>query len=85
MNGFWKGLFIIILVMLTVRCDTNSSLYKAEENGIRLEAPRFLVTPFIWVDKQVGEPIVWGYNSPFSDDYEFKYAKAREDDAPPAE
>jgi hypothetical protein len=85
MDGFWKWLFIIVMVMVTVRCETNSSLYEAEENGIRFEAPRFLVTPIIWVDKQVGEPLEWGFNSPFADDYEFKFAKARKEEPAPAE
>lgn len=79
MDGFWRGLVIIILLMLLIRCDANSSLYKAEDNGIRLEIPRFLVTPIFWLDKQVDQPFEWGYNSPFADDYQFKFAGTEEE------
>ncbi|WP_432464078.1 hypothetical protein [Agarivorans sp. QJM3NY_33] len=72
MEGFWRWLLIIIVVMLLVRCETHASLYQAESNGIRLEIPRFLATPFVWVDKQVGQPMVWGYHLPWDDDYQFK-------------
>ncbi|MGY5451352.1 hypothetical protein ACVFI8_10475 [Agarivorans sp. MS3-6] len=85
MDGFWRGLFFIIVVMLLVRCDTNSSLYDAEENGIRVEVPRFLQTPILWVDKQVGEQLLWGFNPPWADDYVFQLYKETEGNTPPAE
>ncbi|WP_026958129.1 hypothetical protein [Aliagarivorans taiwanensis] len=75
---FFKLILLLAMLTMLVRCDIQADLYKASNNSIHLTFPRMVETPIFWLDKEVGQPLEWGFNAPWSEDYQWRWLSLEE-------